>query len=443
MYEPLVQANIDHTYSPMLATSWDMSEDLKTWTFHLRQGVQFSSGKVLDAQDVVATYQRLMQPSLGSEGLADISMIESLDALDASTVVFNLNTPYADLQAPLSETWMCIVPAGPTASLAQVPNGTGPFLLTENVPNDHQTFVRNPHYWQPGLPYLDQLVLLIIPEEVAGVTSLANGETDVMWSVPYDQYATVKATPNVVVQDAPSGAFSPLVLDNSKPPFSDPNVRLAFRLAIDAHTIVKVCLLGHGTATPIPISPTDPTFPNVPVVKQDYAKAKQLMAAAGYPNGFTMSLYSPEGRPAQASATIVVQSMLKPLNVTVNIQEQPLDYFFAHTEGNGEAYTDDWGDQPGVDIHIYSQFHSGGFWNGYVWKKWHTAEADSLLDKARASTSTTVRKQSYATLANILNSDGPGVFFYVDNSIQAWRSNVKNLQARPDQIFTAREVWIE
>jgi peptide/nickel transport system substrate-binding protein len=443
MYEGLVESTYNRQFIPLLAESWSTSADLKTWTFHLRQGVKFFNGKVLDAQDVVYTMERVLNPTTGSQGMSDIDPVASVVAVDALTVQFNLKYAYSDLLAPLSETFFGIVPNNGGSSLSQTPNGTGPFLLSENVANDHITFVRNPNYWQKGLPYLDTLILVVIPQDEAELTSLANHETDVMWTVPFELFDEVKATRNVTVDEVPTSSFAPFVLDNSKPPFNDPNVRMAFRLAIDAEQIVKVCLDGHGTTTPIPIAPNDPVYPHVPVLAQNISQAQQLMVQAGYPNGFSMPIYAPNGRPAQTMASVVVAQMLQPLKVTVNIQDQPLDYFFAHTEGNAEAYMDDWTDQPGVDLHIYSQFHSGGFWNELVWKGWTNQQANAALDAARISPSVAVRKQQYGIVADALNSDGPGVFYYVSNVAQAWQQNVHNIHARPGSDFIGREVWVE
>jgi peptide/nickel transport system substrate-binding protein len=191
----------------------------------------------------------------------------------------------------------------------------------------------------------------------------------------------------------------------------------------------------------IPISPNDPLFPNAPVLDQDYAKAKQLMADAGYADGFEIPIYAPNGREHRVRAAVAIADMLKPLNIKADVQQQPLDKFFAETEGHGQAYVDGWFDSPGVDMQLWPQFHTGGSWNDLVWK-WSNTDADDALDKARASGSADERKALYGKLAQVLNDDLPGVIYWVSNVANAWRTNVNGMHTFADNRLNPAEVWL-
>jgi peptide/nickel transport system substrate-binding protein len=149
---------------PDLATSWDASEDLKTWTFHLRPGVKFHNGKPLDAADVLFTYKRILDKEVGSVLRVNFSMVSNIEAVDPLTVRFTLTVPYADFAAATAAYQALIVSESMLDTLTTHPIGTGPFRFVEYRPGDQMTLERNPDYFIPGVPTLDRAILRIIPE---------------------------------------------------------------------------------------------------------------------------------------------------------------------------------------------------------------------------------------------------------------------------------------
>jgi len=432
VYDTLVWFDHDLTLKPMLAESWQISDDLKTYTLKIRQGVKFHHGKTLDTNDVITTIKRLLDPGVGSVLRSSLDVIDSMDAPDSSTVVIKLKQPYSELLAPLSSREASVIPADRVDKLSTEPSGTGPFLFKEIVQGDHVTVTKNPNYWQQGLPYLDEIVYKEIPEQAARITSLANGETDVMWFVPFDLVEQLKSTQGVTVDEVTTESWDPLVMNITKKPWDDPRVRQAMRYAINADELIKVSLFGHGVKTPIPLSPQNPLYPTgVTMIEQNYDKAKQLLADAGYPNGFETPMYIGVGRPQRERAAVAIADMLKPLGITCNIQRMPIDKFFAEVEGNGELYTDGFFGDQGTDMHLYPYFHSTGSWNNIVFH-WKNADADKALEQARATKDPNERKKLYAQLTDILNQDGPCVIYWVANHINAYRSNVQGFKSWPD-----------
>ena len=152
VYNTLVFFDHDRTIKPELAESWTISDDLKTYTFKLRPGVKFHHGKDLDADDVIFTVKRLLDPATGCVLRSSLEFIEKMEAVDKLTVKMSLKSPYAELLAPLSSREASILPADRLDKLSTEPSGTGPFLWKEIVQGDHMTLVKNPNYSRPGLP---------------------------------------------------------------------------------------------------------------------------------------------------------------------------------------------------------------------------------------------------------------------------------------------------
>ena len=172
---------------PDLATSWDATEDLKTWTFHLRPGVKFHNGKPLDAADVVFTFKRMLDKEVGSVLRVNFSIVDSIETVDPLTVRFNLSLPYADLPAAVAAYQAAIVSENVVDTLTTHPIGTGPFRFVEYRPGDQLVMDRNPDYFLPGVPTLDRVVIRIIPEFTTSVAALESGAVDAVFDLPPEQ----------------------------------------------------------------------------------------------------------------------------------------------------------------------------------------------------------------------------------------------------------------
>jgi peptide/nickel transport system substrate-binding protein len=264
-----------------------------------------------------------------------------------------------------------------------------------------------------------------------------------MWQVPFELMDQLKSNSDVVVDEITTESWDPVVMDIRKPPFDNPKVRQAIRYALNKDELIKVSLFGHGVKVPLPLSPKNPVYPdNVPDIEQDLAKAKQLLADAGYANGFETPMYIGVGRPQREREAVAVAEMLKPLNVTSNIQRMPIDKFFADIEGKGEFYTDGWFGDQGTDMHLYPLFHSTGSWNTAVFH-WVNKDADDVLDKARQTNDVAQRKTLYGQLTRILQDDGPVAITWVANTANAVRKNVQNFHTWPDLRIWAGETWLQ
>ena len=182
MYNRLVRQEIDGAPGPELATSWDVSEDAKIWTFYLRPDVRFHSGKLLRAEDVVYSMQHAVDPKRGSPVRSTLKIVEKVEALDDLTVRFHLNSAHADLPLLLLDQRCGIIPNGSGDTIEQTGDGTGPFMLVESDPEGITRLSANPNYWG-GKPDIENIEVVAIPNQVAQIQAMLAGQIDYLPSI--------------------------------------------------------------------------------------------------------------------------------------------------------------------------------------------------------------------------------------------------------------------
>src|SRR5258708_7354814 len=242
VFNGLARMREDLVVEPDLAESWSYSDDLKRWTFRLRRGVKFHDGQEMVADDVVASFRRLLDPAGTSPVRSQYDMVESVSAPDAATVVFQLTIPYGGLADILTDRQVKIVPRSATA-LATQPIGTGPFKFVSYTAGDRLLLARHPGYFESGLPKVDGVELRIIPEMSVKIAALQAGDIEILWDLPLEQVKTLSARPELMVDSVPTASWDGAILANDIPPFNDKRVRQAFHLAVDKKEIVELTLL--------------------------------------------------------------------------------------------------------------------------------------------------------------------------------------------------------
>jgi len=260
VFNGLTRIDRDLTVKPDLAVSWTASEDLKTWTFNLREGVKFHHGKTFDADDVLATMNRILDPATGSRARANLSMIEKIEAPDPKTVRFTLNIPYAGFPDIFGERQLRILAKDRIDAISKEPVGTGPFVFKSWSPGDRLELAKNPGYFEQGLPKLDAVTMRIIPEAAARLAALESGAIDILWNLPYEAVDKFKNHPNVRADGVATATWDGVILNNERAPFNDVRVRQALAATIDKDALVELALFGQGEPTHSPIPPSHPYF---------------------------------------------------------------------------------------------------------------------------------------------------------------------------------------
>ena len=372
VYEGLVSLNNDYQAEPLLAESWESNEDGSVWTFHLRKGVKFHDGSDFDANDVIYSFKRLLDPAIspGAAGVLSAFMTpDGMEAVDAHTVRFNLTKP--DVGFPIDERtkFSLIVPEGAKSEDLRLHGvGTGPFMQEVFTPGGPERILRrNPDYWRPGLPKADCLRITSITEPVARMTSLLSGESDLLLSVDAGTLGTLKDNPDAVLVKTQGAMPQTISVWVDTPPFDNPKVRMAMKLVVDRQKMADVVALGYadpGNDAPVP--PTSPVAFTHEIRQRDVAKAKELLAEAGYPDGLDIDVYTAEVYPGMLNFGQVYAQMAADAGIRVNLIRVPDDTFWTDTWLKQPAITSSWGARPPVEA-LSIAYRKGADWNETHW----------------------------------------------------------------------------
>src|SRR5262249_50468483 len=190
IYDNLTRVDEKLQAQPQLATRWVPDEHAQTWTFTLREGVKFHHGRELAARDVAFTFERILDPTTGSPVRKTLP-IDKVEAVNAHTVRFRLNTPFADFPVLLGGPYGRVLPSDRAEQIKNDPSGTGPFRLVEFRPGERTRMTRFKDYWDRSRPYLDEVWQVNVPQHAAQVASLSGGDIDIMWEVPVAYLSTL------------------------------------------------------------------------------------------------------------------------------------------------------------------------------------------------------------------------------------------------------------
>jgi peptide/nickel transport system substrate-binding protein len=277
---------------PALATEWEPLDDRMGWQFKLRQGVKFHNGDEFNAESVKFTVERAINPETKSTISSEVGTIAGVDVIDPFTV--NIKTKQPDIMLPnrLGELYGGMLSpkhtgATDAAGLATKPNGTGPYRLTDWVKNERLVLEANPDYWRGPAPVAKMTVRPIL-EDAARIAALQAGEVDFVANVPYERIEELRGNPNLAVKTVSTPRVFFVAIDPRQKPFDDVRVRQALNYAVDVEAIVKSLYLGYAKRLATVVSQAATGYdPSIQPYPYDVAKAKALLAEAGYPNGFS------------------------------------------------------------------------------------------------------------------------------------------------------------
>src|SRR5215467_4177577 len=267
----------------------------KQYTIKLRQGIEFSNGKTLTADDVLYSFQRIGTKANGLTGYAATATMDiaNMKKLDKYTIRLPLKTPDSTVPQTLGSYTFCMVPTGYKAYPAPQ-NGTGAYKLKSFTPGQQSVHERNPNYWRSGQPYFDTVTITDYSDSAAQVNALLGGQIDAMTDLPASQVKVVQQR-GMGELVSKTGGWLPLCMAIDMPPFDDARVRQAMRLIVDRPTMIEQVLSGYGFVGNDLYAPFDPGYNHsLPQRKQDIAQAKSLLKAAGKAN-LSVDLHTTNG----------------------------------------------------------------------------------------------------------------------------------------------------
>lgn len=447
IFEPLYITSPAGQLVPWLAQGHTVSSDGKTWTFALRPGVKFSDGTPVTADDVVFSILRAAGDSNGPLSFLDFA-IKSLKAEGSGTVVATLSQPWAPFLSDISVFANAIMPkdfGGQSASaFFASPIGTGPFTLKSLVKGGNVSLARNPHYWQPGKPYLDAVDFVYINDDNQRVLQLKSGQVQVISTVPPAQVSALKADSSVVLKEFPSWSVDLLFFNEKVPEFADRNVRRAINYALDIPAIAKATT--YGTAQPGGsfFPPSLQYYSAVPTLSYNPSAARAELAKSSYPHGFSFSLLVSSGNSQYVAAATIIQQQLKPLGINVTLNQ--LDDAAFHTAFESFNYqamingaTNDISD-PDEMASFQVDVKNGG--SHSFWTYYDNPAAIALVHEAETEFNNTKRAALYKQIQETVAQDAPYIALDYPPNIYAWSPLVHGFAVNPGGAYRLEDVWL-
>lgn len=451
-YDTLVSLNENLEIVPALAESWEASDDGLTWTFHLREGVTFHNGDLLKASDVVYSLNRIKDPEIASPRSGDLELIESMEAPDDNTVVLTLSEPFSPLLSKLALSLNVIVSEAVASAndLNEVVIGTGPFKFVEYIPQTKMTLVKNENFWGTDadgnqLPYLDGIEFTFYPEPTARTTAIQTGNVDFIEYVPAPDVEILQADPEVEVVGGLATNFRSLYINAAVAPFDNVLVRQAVAYAIDEQAIVEVALFGTGGVAADGTTLPSSAFYGIdssPYIGRDVEKAKELLAEAGYADGFEFDLYVTSTYDFLRTPAEIIQANLADIGITANIVAEDWTVYLPKVL-EGDFTTTILGNSglADPDDYLYNVFHTGSSDN---FSNFSNAEIDALLDQGRQASDPDERKAIYDEAQALILEQSPHVFLFHSAQYEALRNNVKGFKHYQNTGYLSfRETWLE
>jgi len=437
IFETLVYPTVEGDMAGVLATSWDVSDDNLTWTFYLREGVQFHDGTPFNAEAVKFTFDRMMNEATGSPRASATSAIASVEVIDDKTVAIATKEPYAPLLAQLSAYNLAIMSpsAGEAlnADYSKSPAGTGPFKLGDWVPGEKLTLVRNDDYWGDKAASA-KVELTVVPEDSARVLMLMSGETDIISNVPTVMVPKLTGAPGVNLIEE-SGFRTIYVGMNLKTePFDNLKVRQAVAHAIDTKSLLAGVMTGIGTAGGGFEAPVIPGSTAFDPVAYDPEKAKALLAEAGFPDGFEVDFYVPNGRYTNdRQLGEAIQAQLAQVGIKANLQSPEFGAYSAMLRERDKIplYLLGKGSPTGdldLTLGITTASEGSGNYSNYA-----NPEVDELIAKQRVMVDPAERKAVLKEILQKVYDDVPLVVLFYENQIFGARDNVSGFEVMPNE----------
>ncbi|MBD0317786.1 MAG: ABC transporter substrate-binding protein [Thermoleophilia bacterium] len=418
--EYLTFSNEKLVLEPQLAESWKPNEDGTVWTFKLRQGVKYHDGGTVTAKDVVATFDRLSDPKVGSNALSALGGVLSkgnTKAVDDATVEFTLDAPNGSFPYIVSsDNYNAIIlPASYDGGYAKTFPGTGPWRLERFQPNVGVSFTKNPDYWDRGKPLADRNEIKFYAEEQPRVLAVQGNEVDVIAHFSVSGGQGLLDDPSVNVVELRSSVHRQIHMRTDKEPFNDKRVRQAMALALDRKAIVDGLLGGKADiGNDSPFAPVYPfTDKTVPQRAQDLEQAKQLVSAAGADGGSAeITTFRDFELPDLA---VLIQNAAKEigLNIKPNLMDQAA--YYGDAVYGKSPWLDsvmgitDYGHRGVPNVFLVAPLKSEGTWNSAHFKN---KEYDALVTDYIAALDLEAQRSVAGKIQRLLLDETPIIFPY-------------------------------
>ncbi|MFM2280957.1 MAG: hypothetical protein RLZZ444_3188 [Pseudomonadota bacterium] len=418
MYARLLKANADQSeVGPGLAESWEISSDGLTYTFKLRNGLKFSDGSALTAEDVAFSFNR-MRFQKDSVYAAPFQPLKTIEVVDPVTVKFGLDRAFPPF-LKLCEIWntgivskKTVTAMGDEAFSAKPDVTSGPFKFVEWKAGDRVIMARNEHYYREGLPHLEGIEFIFVPDVNTGVSMVQAGELDVSMGVPFGRMKELEAA-GVTIVSEPSSATYDMLINHSKAPFDNLAFRQAVSYGIDRQQINDAVTAGYGTAAASIFSPKLNFFDKeMKVIARDVEKAKELLAKSGVSDP-SFTLLTNAGTTDEDKTAVLIQAQLSEIgiNVTVNAID-PGQAWTQLVAGEYQAQLNWWYNETTDPDNAVRWCVWGAGDNKSYYTRYNNDEVNSLIDKAAGEPDEGKRAEMYSRIQRICVDEVAQVALY-------------------------------
>jgi peptide/nickel transport system substrate-binding protein len=455
IFDGLVTRTIDNRVVLELAEEYRWLDD-RTVEFRLKQGVKFHNGEELTADDVVFTFERILNQDIGAQRRGFVTGVDRVTKADDFTVRFNLTSPWPVFLQMLVHNQ--IVPQDYVTEIgdegfAEAPVGTGPFRFVDGTLNERVVLERFDDYYggaddlpPVGPAYLDRVIFLMIPDTSTRLAALLAEEVHLVQNVPSHMVPQLLEDPTVIVKTAAGTRPKFMDLNVTSPPFDDRRVRQALSYAVDADAVLAGVAGGYGTVLPGPLSPANVyADPDLVPYGYDPEMTTTLLAEAGArPEeiSFVIDTYGPYLELAEA-----VADQLRSLGMDVSVRAWEYDVVRPMLlRCERQAFLRDWGDSVFDPV-------------GYIEAKWHTRvedtpdgrgnfscysnpKVDELIEAGASEPDPEKRAKIYSEMQSLIHADAPAVWLYVPQEIEAVSTRVHNWEPSPDSRINLHDVWL-
>lgn len=434
--EGLVKVDRNGQFVPGLATKWEASPDGKVYTFHLREGVRFHNGEPFNAQVAKWNLERSAAEETKNAHPDFFRVITNIETPDDNTLKVTLAEVDALFITHMAEGDAVMLPMKGFENMAAEPVGTGPFKFSKWIRGDSVEMVRNDSYWNPQLPYLDKVTYRFIKDPSAQVAALKAGDVDLLgWLLAPELAANIAKDKRFKVSAGATTSEVIMATNNKAKPFDSKLVRQAMAYAIDRQTVIDLVMAGYGTIIGSHWPPVTPYYQDMTQrFPYDPEKAKQLLADAGYPDGFEATIKVPAIYPYSLRAGEVIADMLRQVGIKLKIEIVEwgvwLDRIYKQKDfelsliGHAEAW----------DIGIYAnpdyyfQYNSPVFQEAYA--------------KALKAPNEAEKTKWFARCQEIVAEDAVNGFLFLSPALAAMKVELMNWwKDYPTVALDCSEVW--
>lgn len=419
IFEGLTRIGPDGTVHPQLAKSWDISDDGKTYTFHLQTGVKFHDGAEFNAEDVKFSIDRAMAADSVNPQKALYSAIESVEVTDPATVVVKLKHPQGAFTWNMAWGEAAIVSRSSADGNKENPVGTGPFKFENWAKGSSIKLAKNPDYWGEAVA-LDRAEFRIIPDAAAAIPAILSGDVHAFSNMPAgDALPQIQSDPRFKVVIGSTEGETVLSTNNKKAPFDKLEVRQAIAHALNRDEIIAGASSGLGTPIGSHFAPHNPAYVDLTgTYPYDPAKSKELLAAAGFPDGFSATLKLPPPPYARQGGEIIASQLRQ---VGINLEIIPVEWadwlsqvfaeknydlsLISHVEPN--------------DINIYAR-------PDYYFQ-YQNPEFNKVMEELDVTADEAARKELYGKAQRILAEDAVNGFLFQMPKVGVWDAKLEGM----------------